>query len=909
MRNKITLIKTIVCFVGAFATACAFAACWEEKAKISAKSDYIVVKVGDTVALPALKATDERGNAYDTEIVVKDENGASVSVVDGKFVAQSGGKYTAEYTYKDSESFFFSVYVYADGREYDVITDGFIPETEMEWNTQMLLQPLTAKSRVTGETFSAMPTVTYGDESVSVAANIFLANELGEYTVTYAYQDAAYSYEVECVCTADPQIFIKNFATACPAYGEDFLLPYYDVAYPESRVTDKRIAVYAYGDESESVDLFGIRNNRFIVGTARFYAYIVTVDYVDHFGQNQTYTREFVIERAYNDVLDRVDAWVDGDTLQWQDRNDVVNAAFGANDYYAVTGYEISTDGGQTYIDCGSELRYVFTETKMCSAIVREKRAFAGDGNDENLVAVSKPVYYDGVAAKTVISSFDDPLYEKTLSYNTFAGYAWDNEHSMTYSLRTEEDGRNGVLFMTTTSWTGLKIDFAKTSVLKSGDMLGITLKFVPTKTEQAHEYENSNVYAVRYGSKEYPHTTGYNLFDAGLVANEWCTVYLDVEQAFGERAGDVVRGIELCVIVGGTLYVDEIRYYAGETYNTFNAPYHLGQAGYSGAQYDGGVADSQNDVKNRYYYYGKDEPRSRSLEILEDGYAGSQSGVLKFTYDLYGSLGIKFAKPQTVTANLTIDVVYYYTPENDKTFIVSKYGADALTLNVTDFAKAGTWTHMLVKATDLGYAVGEVIDGVDLYLSYGAGEFYVDEILYFEQTPLSGGTVASFDYGYYSSNLVAPGAQWSDGTSEESQLKNEYEYYFNNDVPEYGIKKTQYEIVTDGYEDSDGGVLKVTYDIRGSIGVAFMETATVTATTTVTIRLHYSDTYLYVSKFGADGLGVKVENLTQYEWIDVCVLATDLGYAVGDIIDGVDLYFGQYDGTVYIDYIKVTNA
>lgn len=908
MRKKTTWIKFIVPFAVAL-TACAFAACGEEKAEISAKTDYAVVKVGDTFTLPVLKATDGAGNAYETAVSVKDENGASVALTDGKFLAQTGGKYTAEYTYKDSEPFLFSVYAYADGREYDVVVDGFTPETEMEWNTQMLLQPLTAKSRVTGKTFSATPTVEYGGETVGVSANVFLATELGAYTVTYTYQDAVYSYGIECVCTSAPEIYVKNSATVSPDYGEDFLLPYYDVAYPESRVTEKRIAVYAYGDENESVDLFGIRNNRFVVGTARFYIYAVTVDYVDHFGQDQTYTREFVIKRAYDDVLDRVDAWVDGDTLQWRDRNDVVNAAFGANDYYAVTGYEISTDGGQTFVDCGEELQYVFTETEMCSAIVREKRAFAGNGNDEKLVATSNPVYYDGAAAKTVVSSFDDPLYEKTLAYNSFAGYEWDNKNSMSYSVRSEQDGRTGVLFMKTTSWTGLKIDFAKTSVLGAGDVLGITLKFVPAKTDQPHEYENSNVYAVRYGSEDYPHTTGYNLFDAGLVVNEWCTVYLDVKETLGESVGSVVRGIELCVIVGGTLYVDEIRYYAGEEYNTFNAPYHLGQVGYSGARYDDSVAEAQNDVKNRYYYFGQEDAGNRSVAILEDGYAGSQSGVLKFAYDLYGSLGVKFAKPQTVTANLTIDVVYYYAPENDKTFIVSKYGADALTLDVTDFAKTGMWTHMLVKAIDLGYEIGDTIDGIDLYVSYDAGELYIDEIFYFEQTPLSGGTVASFNYGYYSSNLVAPGAQWSDGTSEEALLKNAYEYYFNNDVPEHNVKKTQYEIVTDGYEESDGGVLKVTYDIRGSIGIAFMETETVTATMAITVRLYYSDVFLYVSKFGADGLGVKVENLTQYEWIDVTVLAADLGYSVGDTIDGVDLYFGEYDGTVYIDYIKVTNA
>jgi hypothetical protein len=266
--------------------------------------------------------------------------------------------------------------------------------------------------------------------------------------------------------------------------------------------------------------------------------------------------------------------------------------------------------------------------------------------------------------------------------------------------------------------------------------------------------------------------------------------------------------------------------------------------------------------------------------------------------------VGIRFAKSVIVTERTVIDIVYYSLVQNRNVLIVSRYGQDELKQDLSSFAIAGAWSHMLVKATDLGYTVGQEVTGIDLYLSENAGVIYIDEVLCFDMEELSNGVVSSFDYGYYASNLIAPGAEYSD----TDLLKKEYYYYFRNSDPDYGIEKVQYGIDVNGYAGNRSGVLKVTYDKRGSIGIKFAKAETVTANTKVTVRLYYNDTSLYISRFGSDSLGVKNENLTANAWIDVTVSATELGYSVGETIDGLDLYFGEYDGVVYIDYITVTN-
>ena len=567
LKNKI--VKTLSILVLTIVAVFAFVACGE-KTEITYKSDYAVVKVGDTVNLPDLKAMDASGKSYETSLTVKDANGQIVSLVDRKFVAQNEGKYIAEYTSKKSDTFYFSVYAYADGKEHDIITENFTPLTELEWSSQVMLDVIQVKSRVTGKTFNALPSVAVDGRNISVSANTFIADALGQYTITYQYEDVDYSYTVVCFPPETPQVFIKSSANANPEYGEEFLLPYYEVAYPETLIRNTKIAVYRYGDVNSKVDLTGNKTDRFTIGTARNYTYEITVEYTDRENNPQTYTRSFVIERAYNGLLDSMDAWIEGDTLKWQDRNAVIDSVYPNNDYYMVTGYQISLDGGETFIDCQNTLQYPLDCQEMTSVLVREKRAFTGDENSLNLVAESNVIYYDGALKGTEISSFDNSLYINTVSYGSFPGWDWENKNSMSFSIKDQVDGKTGVLVVDSTGWTCLKLNFAKTCVLNSGDVIGITLKFNPAVNDiDKHEFENSNLYLVKHGlngNDDYPHTKGYNLYNAGLVSGEWCTIYVDVAEILSETEGSIVKGFELGVINGGSVMIDKIDYFKADT-------------------------------------------------------------------------------------------------------------------------------------------------------------------------------------------------------------------------------------------------------------------------------------------------------------------------------------------------------
>ena len=380
----------------------------------------------------------------------------------------------------------------------------------------------------------------------------------------------------------------------------------------------------------------------------------------------------------------------------------------------------------------------------------------------------------------------------------------------------------------------------------------------------------------------------------------KWMTVEIKA-QDIGYSVGDVMSGIQFFADKLNALYIDSIeliQYPVLEENELIN--------------FDGKYVDySSNLVKasfndGTYSYYAN----LTSREVVE--------GVATFTHNGNNILAgaVKFNKTLTVSENTTLTIRMYFTGTaydgQGMMFFLAKFGTN--NSGDSNYRKGkltgsangdNQWVDCKVKATDIGYNVGDTLTGIE-FCAKNCQKIEIDYITTTLDPVLVDNQVINFDGKFidYSSNL--PKATFTDSGF--------YGYYA-------GVcAKNVLNSGDDGYEKygTGTGIAHFTGSNNINVGaVKFNKSVIVTDSTKVEIRMYFEGehydgkgAYFFLAKLGANNNGdsglFRNGNFTTNTWVNVTVNATDIGYNVGDTITGFE-FCARNCTALCIDYISVS--
>lgn len=265
--------------------------------------------------------------------------------------------------------------------------------------------------------------------------------------------------------------------------------------------------------------------------------------------------------------------------------------------------------------------------------------------------------------------------------------------------------------------------------------------------------------------------------------------------------------------------------------------------------------------------------------EYLANGYDGVTSGVVKFSVEgatNYGGKAIKFAKGVTVTNDTVVQFKYYL--ESDAWFRIKGYGVDTTTHLTSWSALTDEWAIKAVKATNIGYTVGDYMDGIELFVR--GSSCYVDEILVTEN--------ATYDL---SKDLILD-------TNDNGEVAN-----FDNIL--YALDADGFNYVDDG--ETKALAIQVNSGVSKTVKV--IKPVVVSDGDKLEIRVKSP-----VAKFRMNNISNNSAGRTESTYADYTVLTfdviTDLGYKPGEILSSISFKNqGQNcSGVVYVDYVKIIN-
>ncbi len=848
-KNIIIILTILLLACSMFTIGCGK----KNKANIEHTETYQVVKTGEEVTLPELFAVNKKGEKIVTTIKVTAPNGENVTLDKNKFTATVDGKFSAVYSAKNSNDFTYYVYSFADGFEYDASFPNGQPLLTAEWDESFILPTCTFTSRVTGESVNAKVRVIYGGQTTDVLLNSFVPKNLGKHIVEYYYGNTVKSVEFNCVVTKPPKIYLMTNASV--VYGEECLLPYESVSYP---TTDYEIskAVYREDDLTDEVEL---SRNRFMVDASRYYTYVITVTY-NQDGQTKTYSHEFRLDRTKDAKIDVISAYLDGDTVKWEDRTKLVNEY---KNYYKVIGYEISIDNGQTYTKLDKTVNFYKLNTqKFCSIIVREVRE-----KDGASVAISDKLFYDSALKGNVLSSYDDEGYIALSTIGSFSheGWIYNAQHNLMSTVGAFH-GRDGVFSMATSEYAGLKIDFAKKINVKSSGMICLDMYYSPANGSA------SDATFAPYGED----SSGTTLKEFGLIENQWCKVYLKVGEQLGLNNGDELKGIELYISNGAGLYIDQICYFSSEQ--------EIVDLVLTNKQKETELINFNNElsayfIKLGAYEYFHDNESCLTKQVMTEGYADSDAGVLKVACPEYCGVDVKFPNQVTVNERLFITFNVYATTD---WFRMGKYLANDYGNDFAGKVQLNQWTSFTISPTELGYKNGEILEGFSVYVS---GKGKQGDAVYFDKVTY-----------YFKQDISAD--KFFDSSSE---LAN-YNYLEYVDYVSSVNNAVNGTILVDGYDGSNTGVLKLESKNGGIVSLTLPRKYNVSDTNKyLNFRIYSTNSYKVLMKnYGGEALnGFDYSGFAG--WIEISLTFNELGYVKGDTVDKVNIYLQSGGGRKFV--------
>ena len=849
-KNKKIVIILIILFV----LCCSlFVSCKKsQKVDITHTETYQVVKTGELVTLPELFSVNNKGEKVTADIKVTAPNGDKINLTNNTFTANANGKYTVIYSSKISNDFTYYVYAYADGLEYDANFPNGKPIINAEWDESFILPKCNFTSRVTGETVSPKIRVVYGGQTTEILLNAYIPKNLGKHIVEYYYGNTVETFEFDCVVTKPPKVYLITNASV--VYGQECLLPYESISYP---TTDYQItkAVYRENDKTNPVEL---SRNRFMVDASRYFTYVITVTYNQN-GETKTYNQEFALERQKDAKLDMISAYLDGDTVKWDDRTALYNEY---ENYYKVIGYEISIDNGNTFIKLDKSVNsYKLNTQKFCSIIVREVRE-----NEDASVAKSEKLFYDCTLTGNIISSYDDEGYIALSTIGSYSdeGWIYNAQHNLLSSVGAYH-GRDGVFSMSTSEYAGLKIDFAKKLNVKANGLICLDMYYSPTNGN------SSDASFAPYGEDSF----GVSLKEFGLVENQWCKVYLKVGENLGLNNSDILKGIELYISNGAGLYIDQVCYYGSEQ--------EIVDLVLSDKQKQTELINFNNSISAYFVklgafelYFGNESCLTKT--VLTEGYAESDGGVLKVACPEYCGVDVRF--PNTVTVNDRLYITFNVYATTDW-FRMGKYNVNDYGLDFSGKVKLNQWTSFTISPYELGYENGDVLEGFSAYVS---GKNKQGDAVYFDKVTY-----------YFKQDITAEKFFESD-----SELAN-YNYLEYGDYVNSKDNAVNNKILTDGYDGSSSGVLKLESKDGGVATLTLPRKYKIEDVNKyLNFRIYSTTSYKILFKnYGNDLRGVDYSNFAS--WIEISLSFKELGYSSGDTVDKVNIYLEKGGGRKFV--------
>lgn len=854
-KNIIIVLTVLLLACSMFSVACGN----KEKSNIEYNERYQVVKTGEEVTLPEFFAVNKNGEKITASIKVTAPNGENVSLNKNKFTPTAEGKYSAVYSAKNSDDFTYYVYSFADGFEYDASFPNGQPLLTAEWDESFIIPTCTFTSRVTGETVNAKVRVVSGGQTTDILLNSFVPKNLGKHIIEYYYGNTVKSVEFNCVVTKAPKIYLMTNASV--VYGEECLLPYESISYP---TTDYEVTKSVYREDDLN-DIVELSRNRFVVDASRYFTYVITVTYKQN-GETKTCAQEFRLDRTKDDKIDVISAYLDGDTVKWEDRTELINEY---ENYYEVTGYEISIDNGETFTKLDKTVSsYKLNTKKFCSIIVKEVREKEGAS-----VAVSEKLFYDSTLTGNIISSYD---YEGYIVLSTIGSYSdegwrYNAEHNLMSTVGAFHD-RDGVFSMATSEYAGLKIDFAKKINVKSSGMICLDMYYTPANANA------SDVSFAPYGED----SIGVSLKGFGINENEWCKVYLKVGDDLGLSDGDVLKGIELYISNGAGLYIDEVCYYSSEQ--------EIVDLVLSEKQRETELINFNSElsayfVKLGAYEHFRGNESELTKQVLTEGYAESDSGVLKVACPEYCGVDVKFPNQVTVNERLFITFNVYATTD---WFRMGKYLANDYGNDFAEKVQLNQWTSFTISATELGYKNGDVLEGFSVYVSgknKSSDSVYIDKVIYFFKQDISKDKF--FD--------------------SDSELAN-YNYLEYVDYISSTNNAVNGTILVDGYDASSTGVLKLESANGGVVTLTLPRKYKVSDNNKyLNFRIYATNSYKILLK----NYGGEAYNGFEYSafasWIEISLTFKELGYSNGDTVEKVNIKLEKGGGRKFVMIDTIT--
>lgn len=860
---------------------------------------YMVVKAGETVSLKSITAQDKDGNKCPVNITVVDKDGQTVVVNDDGFLATSVGEYKVSVQGGENvkaEKVEFVVYSTSDGREYSIALPQDMP-TVAEWGKECIIPIAKAMHIVDGEVLANVEVVDENGTKCDFDFDRFVPTTLGKYTVTYSYGGAKASAVINCQDTLAPVVFLRNSATVKPSYGENFLLPYVAVIDAQEDVEKRVVTVYREDDKDDilyqSELPYEDKSVRITIDASKYFTYSI---YAEDMGGRSS-TTEFVIKRAEHYDIDQFDLKFEGTTLTWEDRSLLTEKYLG---YKNVAGYELSLDGGNTFIQTldATTTQFKVESKEFCRVVVKELSA-----NDRES-AISTIAYFDGSLKEGVLADFEDVGYEGIISMGSYAygssdtqkGYRWnyENAFSKQYSPDGYEGEAGGVLKLHNDIPCSFKLTFPKqTDIIQENSFLIIRLYF--------EKYQYGDMYINPYGTAD-TFSTYDAIKDYGLIDDAvWQTLVIPVSD-LSNKVGGYLDGLE--IKFAGMLVLGDIKM------QTLTADTQNNQLmSFDTLPYKGLVSVGANFYFNSSHH--------TTYEIVEDGYNGVDSGVLKITnVEPYTALKLKFYEKLTVTEKTYLRIKMY---SSGKEVNVAKYDAGQMKENgwdsynengtfLKDYGLLGNkWETVYLPLVDAQIAsVGEEIEGIQIVMrdTNIPSTVYIDEISYIDLDmvqALGEGQLADYNYIPYVGEV---------GVGEN--------FYFNS------THHTVYEILEDGYGNSGSGVLKITNMVAyTALQLDFLKPVTVNANTHIVLKIYSGVSQLSVADYNAGQLHENGYESTNYtgtdiqryglklnEWSTVKIPLVDIGLAnIGDVIeDGIQIVMlsTELPNSIYIDEIRV---
>lgn len=443
----------------------------------------------------------------------------------------------------------------------------------------------------------------------------------------------------------------------------------------------------------------------------------------------------------------------------------------------------------------------------------------------------------------------------------------------------------NGVYSYSGAYAPGATIKFAEDKTYAEGDFIAINISATKraaccnpsiTMSEQTMFYIIAN--DPNYSNWEYAPTS----------SGVYQTILLPVSK-FGYSVDDTVNSIKITNWDSTTLYINWIDYVsygdllAGDyvaKYDADSVAYANALVGKSGLVYKSELAT--NSTWANYEFHSR--ATTFALEEVNGSYA------VKFACaNSYLGGSVKFLEHYAnITADTMIELRVYSTVKNIR---LATY--KSTTSIGTDFSSqitANAWSTVVVKATDVGYSVGDTIKGINVFGTGGANKYIAISYacVYERYSTLADGTLANFNESdRYDSSFGLPGI-----TSDP------YKYWSNHAA-------TTRTLLSEGYSGSDGGVFYFHGANYGGTSIKFIRSVVVTDTNYLELKVNSTKDVFNVSKYGSNSTGTAYNLPKTGCWTAVIVKLTDLGYSVGDIVNGIDLYVigGEHD--LYFDYVR----